>query len=96
MRLVALAAAPGLCAIFANFNRNKRSVMLDLKSEAGKAALRKLLPTADALVRQHGQEALDKLGFTFKGVCAGANPRIVYGRSRLGRQALPASRATTT
>ena len=40
MRPVAPLAAPGLSAIFANFNRNKRSVVLDLKTEAGKAALR--------------------------------------------------------
>ena len=38
-------AAPGLSAIFANFNRHKRSFALDLKREAGKAALRKLVPT---------------------------------------------------
>ena len=45
MRPVAPVAAPGISAIFSNFNRNKRSVALDLKTDAGKAALRKLLPT---------------------------------------------------
>ena len=68
MRPVAPLAAPGISAIFANFNRNKRSVVLDLKSAAGKAALRKLLPTADAFVHNMRQEAMDKLGFTFKAV----------------------------
>src|SRR5262249_41928552 len=90
MRPVAPVAQPGISAIFSNFNRNKRSVVLDLKTEAGKAALLKLLPTADAFVHNMRQEALDKLGFTFKAVRA-ANPRIVYaaavGFGRHGRYA---------
>ncbi len=90
MRPVAPVAAPGLSAIFANFNRNKRSVALDLKSEAGKAALRKLVPTADVFVHNMRQEAMDKLGFTFNAVRE-ANPRIIYaaaiGYGRHGRYA---------
>ena len=74
MRPVAPQAAPGLSAIFANCNRNKRSVVLDLKTEAGKAALMKLIPTADAFVHNMRQEAMDKLGFTFKAVRA-VNPK---------------------
>jgi crotonobetainyl-CoA:carnitine CoA-transferase CaiB-like acyl-CoA transferase len=79
-----------MSAVFANCNRNKRSVVLDLKSEAGKAALMKLIPTADALVHNMRQEALDKLGFTYRAVHA-VNPRIVYaaavGYGRHGRYA---------
>jgi len=90
MRPVAPLAAPGLSAIFSNFNRNKRSAVLDLKSEAGKAALRKLLPTADVFVHNMRQEAMDKLGFTFNAVRE-ANPRIIYaaaiGFGRHGRYA---------
>jgi crotonobetainyl-CoA:carnitine CoA-transferase CaiB-like acyl-CoA transferase len=90
MRPISPVAAPGLSAVFANCNRNKRSVVLDLKSEAGKAALMKLIPTADALVHNMRQEALDKLGFTYKAVRA-ANPRIIYaaavGYGRHGRYA---------
>src|SRR5262252_6787318 len=56
MRPVAPLAAPGLSAIFSNFNRNKRSVVLDLKTEGGKAGLRKLLPTADVFVHNMRQE----------------------------------------
>ena len=90
MRPVAPVAAPGISAIFANFNRNKRSVVLDLKTEPGKAALMKLVGTADVLVHNMRQEAMDKLGFTFEAVRA-ANPRIVYaaavGFGRRGRYA---------
>jgi crotonobetainyl-CoA:carnitine CoA-transferase CaiB-like acyl-CoA transferase len=90
MRPVAPVAAPGISAIYANFNRNKRSVALDLKTDAGKAALRKLIGSADAFVHNMRQEAMDKLGFTFKAVRE-ANPRIVYaaavGFGRQGRYA---------
>ncbi|KAB2920795.1 MAG: CoA transferase [Hyphomicrobiaceae bacterium] len=90
MRPVAPVAEPGMSAIFANNNRNKRSVALDLKSAAGKAALMKLVPTADAFVHNMRQEALDKLGFTFNAVRA-ANPKIIYaaavGYGRHGRYA---------
>src|SRR5262245_58588302 len=90
MRPVAPQAAPGLSAIFSNCNRKKRSVVLDLKSEAGKKALLKLIPTADAFVHNMRQEAMDKLGFTFNAVRA-ANPKIVYaaaiGFGRNGRYA---------
>jgi crotonobetainyl-CoA:carnitine CoA-transferase CaiB-like acyl-CoA transferase len=90
MRPVAPQAVPGLSAIFANTNRNKRSVMLDLKTEAGRGALRKLVATSDAFVHNMRQEAMDKLGFTFKAVQA-INPRIVYaaavGFGRHGRYA---------
>jgi crotonobetainyl-CoA:carnitine CoA-transferase CaiB-like acyl-CoA transferase len=90
MRPVAPLAAPGISAIFANFNRNKRSVALDLKTEAGKAALKKLIATADVFVHNMRQEAMDKLGFTFSAVRE-ANPRIIYaaavGFGRHGRYA---------
>jgi crotonobetainyl-CoA:carnitine CoA-transferase CaiB-like acyl-CoA transferase len=90
MRPVAPVAEPGLSAIFANFNRNKRSVVLDLKTEAGKLALFKLIATGDVFVHNMRQEAMDKLGFAFEGVRE-ANPRIVYaaaiGFGRHGRYA---------
>jgi crotonobetainyl-CoA:carnitine CoA-transferase CaiB-like acyl-CoA transferase len=90
MRPVAPLAAPGLSAIFSNFNRNKRSVALDLKSEAGKEALRKLIATGDVFVHNMRQEAMDKLGFTYDAVRA-LNPRIIYaaaiGFGRHGRYA---------
>jgi crotonobetainyl-CoA:carnitine CoA-transferase CaiB-like acyl-CoA transferase len=90
MRPVAPVAAPGISAIFANANRNKRSIALDLKAEAGRAALMKLIPTADAFLHNMRQQALDKLGFTFAAVRA-ANPAIVYaaavGFGRHGRYA---------
>ena len=77
MRPIAPVAAPGLSALFANNNRNKRSVQLDLKSAGGKRALQKLIPTADVLIHNMRQDALDKLGFGFEAVRK-LNPRMIY------------------
>jgi crotonobetainyl-CoA:carnitine CoA-transferase CaiB-like acyl-CoA transferase len=90
MRPVAPVAAPGMSAIFANNNRNKHSIVLDLKQGSGKAALGKLVARGDAFVHNMRQDALDRLGFGFEAVRA-LNPRIVYaaavGFGRHGRYA---------
>ena len=52
----------GLSWYFASFNRNKRSVTLDLRAEAGKAVLHRLLDEADVLVENFRPGVLDKLG----------------------------------
>jgi crotonobetainyl-CoA:carnitine CoA-transferase CaiB-like acyl-CoA transferase len=77
MRAIAPMAAPGLSAIFANNNRNKRSVALDLKSKGGKRALEKLIPTADVLIHNMRQDALDKLGFGYDAARA-LHPKLIY------------------
>jgi len=48
---------------FAGFNRNKRSLVLDLKSERGKRVLEKLIASADALVENFRPGVLERLGF---------------------------------
>lgn len=53
---------PGFSPVFASFNRGKRSVTLDLKSAAGRAALRALLADSDALVHNLRPAALGRLG----------------------------------
>ena len=77
MRAIPPIAEPGISALFANNNRNKRSLELDLKSEAGAAALRKLIASADALVHNMRQSAMDRLGFGVEAAAA-INPRLVY------------------
>ena len=69
--------APGIGPAFANNNRNKRSLAVDLKQEAGKEVLRRLIATSDALVHNMRQPALDRLGFSWEAVHA-VNPRLVY------------------
>ncbi|MFM9938245.1 MAG: CaiB/BaiF CoA transferase family protein [Hyphomicrobiaceae bacterium] len=69
--------APGIGGVYANNNRNKRSLAVDLKQDAGKDILRRLLQTSDALVHNMRQDALDRLGFGWETVHA-LNPRLVY------------------
>jgi crotonobetainyl-CoA:carnitine CoA-transferase CaiB-like acyl-CoA transferase len=62
---------------FANLNRGKTSVVLDLKSEAGKAALRDLIRDSDVFVEGFRPGVMARLGFGWEAVRA-LNPRIVY------------------
>ncbi len=62
---------------FANLNRGKASVVLDLKSEAGKAALSDLIRAADVFVEGFRPGVMARLGFGWDDVRA-LNPRIVY------------------
>ncbi|KQX21384.1 CaiB/BaiF CoA transferase family protein [Variovorax sp. Root434] len=77
MRANGVSLHPGMSSIFLALNRNKRSVVLDLKAEEGAAALRYLLKTADVLVHNMRVAAIDRLGFGYEAVKA-INPRIVY------------------
>ena len=53
----------GLSWYFAGFNRNKRSIVLDLKSDEGRQALVDLVAGADALVENFRPGVMDRLGF---------------------------------
>jgi crotonobetainyl-CoA:carnitine CoA-transferase CaiB-like acyl-CoA transferase len=66
----------GHSGYFAGFNRNKRSVVLDLYSPAGKAALNRLLADADVLVENFRPGTLEKLGLTAAALKA-LNPRLI-------------------
>jgi len=54
----------GLSWYFAQFNRNKRSLSLDLRSEAGKTVLADLLAGADVLVENYRPGVLEEMGFS--------------------------------
>jgi crotonobetainyl-CoA:carnitine CoA-transferase CaiB-like acyl-CoA transferase len=62
---------------FANLNRGKASVVLDLKSDAGKAALADLIRESDVVVEGFRPGVMARLGFGWEAVRA-LNPRIVY------------------
>ena len=77
MRSNGVNLAPGMSSIYLSINRNKQSIALNLKTEAGKAILRQLIPHVDAVVHNMRVSAIDKLGFGYDEVVK-LNPQIVY------------------
>lgn len=67
----------GEAAAFMMMNRNKRGLALDLKHPDGKAALHRLLDTADVLIENYRLGTLARLGFDYESVAA-RNPGIVW------------------
>jgi len=56
----------GLSWYFAQFNRNKRSVVLDLRRPAGKAILERLIASADVLAENYRPGVLEEMGFAWE------------------------------
>jgi crotonobetainyl-CoA:carnitine CoA-transferase CaiB-like acyl-CoA transferase len=76
-RYVSVGPAPGMSGVFVNVNRGKRSVVLNLRSDAGRVALRALIETADVFIHSMRSKAIARLGFSYEQVAA-INPRIIY------------------
>lgn len=68
---------PGMGAIFLGVNRGKRSIVLDLKQPAARAALLKLVDTADVLMHSIRPQKLAAIGLAPETLMA-RNPRLVY------------------
>lgn len=62
---------------FLLLNRNKKSITLDLKSDEGKAILRKLASTADVLLEGFRPGVMQRLGLSFDSLSK-ENPRLIY------------------
>ncbi len=76
-RYISVGPAPGMSGVYINVNRGKRAIMLDLRTDEGKAALRALVATADVFIHSMRSKAIVKLGFGYDDVAA-INPSIVY------------------
>ena len=63
--------------VFASLNRNKRSVALDLKSEADRQAALSLVETADVVVSNFRPGVMERMGFGYDDLRR-LNPRIIY------------------
>jgi crotonobetainyl-CoA:carnitine CoA-transferase CaiB-like acyl-CoA transferase len=67
----------GESAAFLMMNRNKRGVALDLKTEAGRTVLFRLLQDADVLLENYRRGAMERMGFGYEALHA-SNPRLIY------------------
>ncbi len=67
----------GESAAFMIMNRNKRGIALDLKADAGKAVLKRLVEHSDVLIENFRKGTMDKLGLGYE-VLAEINPALVY------------------
>ncbi|MEO6626210.1 MAG: CoA transferase [Burkholderiaceae bacterium] len=80
--------------LFLAMNRNKRSIVLNLKTEGGRAALLDLARSADVLAYNVRPQAMQRLGLDYETLSA-LNPRLIYagmfGFSQRGRYAARAA-----
>jgi crotonobetainyl-CoA:carnitine CoA-transferase CaiB-like acyl-CoA transferase len=67
----------GESAAFMILNRNKRGTAINLKSEAGKAVLRKLLSTADVVIENFRVGTMERLGLSYESLRK-HNPGLIY------------------
>ena len=64
---------------FMNYNSNKRSVVINLRSEEGRQVLLEMAPHYDVFVENYGPGVIEKLGIGYD-VLSEINPRIIYAR----------------
>jgi crotonobetainyl-CoA:carnitine CoA-transferase CaiB-like acyl-CoA transferase len=62
---------------FLGINRNKKSLVVDLRQEAGKEILRRLVAQSDILVENYRPGVMDRLGLGYAAL-AEINPRLIY------------------
>jgi crotonobetainyl-CoA:carnitine CoA-transferase CaiB-like acyl-CoA transferase len=68
----------GLSALFASFNRNKRSISIDTAREEGRELVKELVKHVDVVLENFKVGTMEKLGIGYE-VLSEINPRIVYG-----------------
>ncbi|MGC2391553.1 MAG: CaiB/BaiF CoA-transferase family protein [Candidatus Acidiferrum sp.] len=67
----------GASWLFAETNRGKKSVALDLNNERGKKVFRKLVTTADVVIESFRPHVMNRLGIGYKDLC-GLNKGLIY------------------
>jgi crotonobetainyl-CoA:carnitine CoA-transferase CaiB-like acyl-CoA transferase len=64
-------------AAFLIMNRNKRGIALNLKMEAGRNVLSRLLKDADVVIENYRRGTMERMGFSYESLRA-LNPRLIY------------------
>lgn len=67
----------GQSAYFISINRNKKSMVVDLKKEEGKTVLREIVRACDVVLENFKPGTMKKLGFSYED-CRAINPGIIY------------------
>ncbi|HUN30705.1 MAG TPA: CoA transferase [Trebonia sp.] len=76
-RYISAGPEPGMGGVYVSVNRGKRGIVLDLRSEPGRGALRELVATGDVFIHSMRGKAITRLGFGYPEVAA-LSPSIVY------------------
>jgi len=73
-------APRGMGPIFLTINRNKRSILLDMKSDSGKRAMRRLIKSSDVITSSVRYEGMKRLGLAYEDVAA-IKPDIIFAHA---------------
>ena len=66
-----------MAALYLTCNRNKRSLVLDLKQDSGREALLKIVAEVDVLVHNNRPQVMSKLGIDYEQLKK-VNPQLIY------------------
>ena len=67
----------GMAALYLTCNRNKRSIVLDLKQDSGREALLRLVADVDVVVHNNRPQVMTKLGIDYEALKA-VNPKLIF------------------
>jgi crotonobetainyl-CoA:carnitine CoA-transferase CaiB-like acyl-CoA transferase len=76
-RALGASRSPGMAALYLTCNRNKRSLVLDLKQAPAREALLKLAETADVVIHNNRPQVMTRLALEYSDFKA-VNPKIIY------------------
>lgn len=71
-------ASNGFSPSFIAFNRNKRSIVLDLRTPAGRAVALRLASACDVVIHNFRPRVMEQWNLAYRDICA-VNPSVVYG-----------------
>ena len=77
LRFAGPSRTKGMGPLFLQLNRNKRSILLDLKKADGREAMLRLCKTADVVAYNVRPQAMERLGLGYDDIRK-ANPRVIY------------------